>query len=204
MHAAANHRVAIARWRAARWGAVDGRVGDAQDRNVTCQPLTYAFVGATRPPGGPVPPGFNLTRHRALVGHGQTDFDTASLRLHSWDMQRRAGLRVQASGPAAVGQEVVLRLGIGRAALAIPCRVVWTIEVPRRRGFGYGTLPGHPFSGEEGFLLEIEADGSVIFTVQAYSRPARWYSRAAGPLTVLVQQLSLRRYAAALRPRPAG
>lgn len=168
---------------------------------MSSQPFTYAFVGATRPPGSR-PPGYTTTRHRAIVGHGQPDFDTASLRLHTWDMQRRAGLAVQASGPADVGQEVVLRLGIGRVAVAIPCRVVWTVDEPRRRGFAYGTLPGHPFRGEEAFLLELRADGSVVFTVQAYSSPARWYARAAGPLTVLVQRLALRRYAAALRSSP--
>lgn len=169
---------------------------------MSSQPFTYAFVGATRPPGSPAPPGYTTTRHRAIVGHSHAEFDTASLRLRTWDMQRRAGLEVQASGPADVGQDVVLRLGIGRIAIAIPCRVVWTVEEPRRRGFGYGTLPGHPFRGEEAFLLELRADGSVVFTVQAYSRPARWYARAAGPLTVLVQRLALRRYAAALRPSP--
>ncbi|SIP67631.1 hypothetical protein BN9982_740001 [Mycobacterium tuberculosis] len=38
---------------------------------------------------------------------------------------------------------------VGIAFLRAPCRVVYVIDEPDVRGFGYGTLPGHPVSGEE-------------------------------------------------------
>ena len=36
--------------------------------------------------------------------------------------------------------------------LQAPCRVVYVIDEPDIRGFAYGTLPGHPESGEERFV----------------------------------------------------
>jgi uncharacterized protein (UPF0548 family) len=31
----------------------------------------------------------------------------------------------------------------------VPCRVVYVVDEPRRAGFAYGTLPGHPEIGGE-------------------------------------------------------
>ena len=39
-----------------------------------------------------------------------------------------------------MGSEVIVHLGPVRA----PCRVVYVVDEPDRRGFAYGTLPGHP------------------------------------------------------------
>ncbi|WP_152640922.1 DUF1990 domain-containing protein, partial [Rhodococcus sp. Chr-9] len=66
------------------------------------------------------------------------------------------------------------------------------------RGFTYGTLPGHPASGEETFVVERTVDGRVRGTVLAFSRPARWYTKLAGPVGHLLQQQIARRYLAAL------
>jgi uncharacterized protein (UPF0548 family) len=105
-------------------------------------------------------------------------------------------LRVRPGAPrAAPGVRLTLALGPVRA----PCEVVWTVREEHRAGFGYGTLPGHPESGEEAFVVERRPDGSVFFTVQAISRPAAWYARAAGPLGHRLQAAVARRYAAALR-----
>jgi uncharacterized protein (UPF0548 family) len=65
-------------------------------------------------------------------------------------------------------------------------------------GFGYGTLPGHPFRGEEGFVASRAPDGSVWFTVTSFSRPARWYGRAAGPILPVFQRQYARRLGRAL------
>ena len=42
-----------------------------------------------------------------------------------------------------------------------PVRVVSIIDEPDRKGFAYGTLDGHPLSGEESFVVERTPDGSV-------------------------------------------
>ncbi|MGZ4748627.1 MAG: DUF1990 family protein, partial [Oryzihumus sp.] len=74
------------------------------------------------------------------------------------------------------------------------------VEEPDRVGFGYGTLPGHPESGEEAFVVE-QVGGTVRFTVTAFSRGARWYTRLAQPVTLFAQRLALRRYLRCLQRR---
>jgi uncharacterized protein (UPF0548 family) len=49
---------------------------------------------------------------------------------------------------------------------------VYVVSETGRSGLAYGTLPRHPESGEEAFLLEQQDDGTVTFTVTAFSRPA--------------------------------
>ncbi|WP_329321084.1 DUF1990 family protein [Streptomyces sp. NBC_01262] len=158
--------------------------------------FTYAEVGATRDPGSLPPPGFHLLRERTRLGDGPEVFTAAGRALLGWRMQRAAGLRVDpAATDAAPGVRVVMRAGPVR----IPCEVVWTVREERRTGFAYGTLAGHPECGEESFVVEQEDDGSVWLTVTAFSRPAAWYLRAAGPVTRMVQRAAARRYGRCLR-----
>lgn len=58
--------------------------------------------------------------------------------------------------------------------VSAPVRVVYVVDESNRKGFGYGTLPGHPQSGEESFIVERTPDGSVWLTVTAFSRPGGW------------------------------
>jgi uncharacterized protein (UPF0548 family) len=114
-------------------------------------------------------------------------------------MHDKAGLRVHASEPTArLDAVVVMRLGVGSLSLQIPCRVVEVIDEPNRRGFAYGTLPGHPESGEESFVLDRGADDSIRLTVSAFSKPATRLARLGGPVTRAAQDWMTRRYLAAL------
>lgn len=158
--------------------------------------LTYRPVGGTR---GDLPQGFDTLRRSRRVGHGRKDFETAAAAVLSWRAQRVAGVRVDSAGPATEGAEVRVRLGLGPLAITAPARVVYVADEPRRRGFAYGTLPGHPVSGEESFVVELQPDDAVVFTVSAYSRPARWFTRLAGPAGRSFQRLMARRYLAAIR-----
>ena len=119
--------------------------------------LTYAEHGATR---GRMPDGYHHLSIAADIGSGQDVFGLAASALLHWDMHRKAGLRIHASGPSAEpGVVVAQTVGWGPLALTSPCRVVYTVDEPNRRGFGYGTLPGHPESGEEAFAVELGPDG---------------------------------------------
>ncbi|MGN6635931.1 MAG: DUF1990 family protein [Oryzihumus sp.] len=165
-------------------------------------PFTYPGVGGTA--DGSAPDGFHRASVTAVVGRGAVAFDRAAEALMTWRMHASSGLPLQATaGRAGEGVETLGRLGVGPLGLDIPCRVVWTLEEPGRVGFAYGTLPGHPEAGEEAFLLE-DADGTVRFTITAFSRGARWYSRAVPPVTVGLQRLALRRYVATLRRLAEG
>ena len=116
-----------------------------------------------------------------------------------WRVHRRAGLRVAASAPRAEQDAVVdMRLGLGALSLRVPCRVVYVVEAPQRNGFAYGTLPGHPESGEELFLLQQLADGRIEFSITAFSRAASLPARLGGPVSTLLQDTMTTRYLKAL------
>ncbi len=158
--------------------------------------LTYPEVGATRDPV--LPGGYRQIQARARIGVGPRVYAAAARALRGFDMQRQAGLRVRTDSPAAaVGAEVTLGFGIGPLRLWAPCRVLWVVDEPDRYGYGYGTLAGHPESGEESFLVSL-ADDEVWFEVRAFSRPARWFTRIGGPAGHLVQDLVTDRYRAAV------
>lgn len=72
-------------------------------------------------------------------------------------------------------------------------------SMPARQGFAYGTLPGHPESGEEAFILDRHDDETTTFTVVAFSRPASVLAKLAGPVGSLVQDVMTTRYLRAFR-----
>ncbi|GAA2157141.1 DUF1990 domain-containing protein [Kitasatospora kazusensis] len=169
-------------------------------------PLNYPETGATTRPGGPLPAGYNHLRHRALIGYGRDVLERAGAAVTTWRMHRAAGVRVRAdAGRAAPGVAVECAIGVGPLRLAAPCEVVWSTYERDRIGFAYGTRTGHPECGEESFVVELDsATGAVWFTVTAFSRPARWYTRLAGPVVPLCQRLYARRCGVTLRRLAAG
>ncbi|WP_235928879.1 DUF1990 family protein [Marisediminicola senii] len=75
-----------------------------------------------------------------------------------------------------------------------PVRVVYVIDEPNRKGFAYGTLRGHPESGEEAFVVERTDDGSVWLTISAFSRPSAWYWWVLSIPLRIAQEQYTRRY----------
>lgn len=98
----------------------------------------------------------------------------------------------------APGDTVWLHIPVGPFSLKAPARVVYVINEKKRRGFGYGTLAGHPECGEESFVVELADDGSVWLEVSAFSRPSSWLWRAVYPALRLAQSIYTRRYFNAL------
>ncbi|MFF0269036.1 DUF1990 family protein [Kribbella sp. NPDC004536] len=167
--------------------------------------LTYDEVGCTH--YDETPPGMHRLEYRELIGRGDEVFRRAGDALLAWRMQRVAGLAMTATDtPPRVGTNTLAMLGLGilsrrlqsRVGLPVPCRVVWTADEPDRIGFAYGTLEGHPESGEESFLVTRDGD-AVYATIRAYSRGAAWYARLGGPVTRKAQHYAARRYVSALR-----
>jgi uncharacterized protein (UPF0548 family) len=155
--------------------------------------LTYPEHGATR---AALPPGYHHLERRARLGTGRAVFERGAAALMSWEMHRAVGLRVTAEGDARPGERVVSRIAPG---LTAPCRVVYVVDEPARRGFAYGTLPGHPESGEEAFIVDIDEAGDVWFTVRAFTRPAALLARVSGPFGRIAQRLMAGRYVRAMR-----
>jgi uncharacterized protein (UPF0548 family) len=153
--------------------------------------LTYAEVGMTQ--HDMFPAGYRRFR-RSVALSLHVEFAPARADLLSWMVQCRAGVRVTASGNVAPDAVVDLRLGVGPLSIVAPCRVVYVIDESNRCGFAYGTLPGHPESGEEVFLLDRAGDAAITFTVAAFSRPATTLSKVVGPIGPRVQDFMTTRY----------
>jgi uncharacterized protein (UPF0548 family) len=161
-------------------------------------PLTYADVGATAR-GDSLPHGYHHLHRSQLVGKGPDCFAAAAASLMAWRVHERAGLAVVASTAVVrTAAIVVLTLAVGPLRIAAPCLLVYVVDEERTKGFGYGTLAGHPESGEEAFVVRRHDDDTVTFTVTAFSRPARWYARLGAPLTRRFQCRIVDRYLHAL------
>jgi uncharacterized protein (UPF0548 family) len=161
--------------------------------------ITYpkSEQGATR---GEMPGGYDHLSITAEIGEGQAAFDWAADALMRFEMHRRAGLKIEATGPvAAPGVTVAQGVGVGPVQVVAGCRVIYTVDEPTRRGFGYGTLPGHPEIGEESFTVELTASGQVRFALRSFSKPATAIGRATVPLGKAMQRLIVVRYVHALR-----
>jgi uncharacterized protein (UPF0548 family) len=161
--------------------------------------LSYPEVGATAA-GGKLPAGYRHLEYRSRLGFGRDVFTEAGESVLTWRMHRAVGVDITANSDRATpGVLVRVLLGRGMIGIAGTCKVVWTVSEPTRVGFAYGSLPGHPECGEEAFLVELAPDGQVWFTVTAFSRPDLWYTRAAGPVVPVFQNLYARRCARVLR-----
>jgi uncharacterized protein (UPF0548 family) len=164
--------------------------------------LTYAEVGGTRDAGS-LPAGYHHLSARRRVG-GRDDLDRAGDVVLTFGMQRGSGIEVTSAEPVArEGLDLLLDITAGPFRLHAPARVVYVVSEPDRRGFAYGTLPGHPESGEELFLVERVGD-STFAEVRAFSVPGRWFTRLGGPVLRVVQRRYARRYLDALERALTG
>ncbi|MFI1646642.1 DUF1990 family protein [Streptomyces avidinii] len=148
--------------------------------------VNYPDRGATA--HRPLPAGYNHLHHRTRLGHGRAVFERAGTAVTTFHAHRTSGMRVQADvGAVRPGSRVVVGIGLGPLRIDAPCQVIWTAYEPARIGFAYGTLAGHPECGEESFIVDVDPDGTVWFTVTAFSRPNTWYTRLAGPVVPFLQ-----------------
>ena len=161
--------------------------------------FTYTEIGATRDPAA-LPPGYNHLHYRTTIGTGRRAFAAAGAAVVEWRMHAGMHVRPRTEAPRAEpGVELTLTLGVRPLSVVAPCRVVWATADDNSIGFAYGTLSGHPERGEEAFLVELADDDRVHFTVTAFSTPAAWYTRAAGPLVPVLQHTYARACAHVLR-----
>jgi uncharacterized protein (UPF0548 family) len=154
--------------------------------------LSYPEVGATRDADQMPASAHRFTLRRA-IGPAEV-FEAAADFVLTFGMQRGAGFAVTASTPRAdVDTELTLRAWFGPIRMTAPARVVYVVDEPARRGFAYGTLPGHPESGEELFLVERVGEQTWV-EVRAFSRPGRWYVRLGGPVVRRLQHRAALHY----------
>jgi uncharacterized protein (UPF0548 family) len=160
--------------------------------------LDYPGIGGTE--HGLAPEGYAGVLEEVQLGAGFAVYRRVAAGILSWELQRRAGLRVRTDSPGVVpGARVVSGFGVGPLRLNAPCEVVWVREplpadVPQSAGFGYGALPGHPARGEESFEVEINSGAEVHLRIRAFSKPGNWFYAAGGLVTRAVQRHVTSRY----------
>lgn len=160
-------------------------------------PFSYPEVGAT----GDVelPAGYRRATYSSVVGSGRADLERAAAAVFAWRAQRSVGFVVRADGPATrPGTVVVLTAGPARFGYELPCRVVEARTEGDERGFSYGTLTGHPESGEERFTVRLLPGGDVVYEIRVFFRLAGRAARLVTPLSLLLQRLGTARYVAAI------
>ncbi|MDQ1403714.1 MAG: hypothetical protein QOG03_2030 [Actinomycetota bacterium] len=165
--------------------------------------VTYAEVGGTRKTD--LPPGYNHDRHPLVVGMGDDAWERAKEAIRTWRAHAAAGVTVYpAEAPLVEGETVALALPVGPLVAALAsCRIVYVINSVDEFGFGYGTLPAHPETGEESFVVRRDGD-AVIFTVTVFSRPVHPLVRATAPIGRRMQNAVTRKYLEGVRAHVAG
>ncbi|SJM60975.1 A3(2) GLYCOGEN METABOLISM CLUSTERI [Frigoribacterium sp. JB110] len=116
-----------------------------------------------------------------------------------WKVKTRSGFTVGGDEPAKPGVRLTITFRILGITIREPVEVVDVHASPTRVGFSYRTLPGHPVSGEEAFIVSRVGD-EVVLTVRSLTKPSPqqpW--RAMFPALRVAQLVVRRRYLRALR-----
>lgn len=169
----------------------------AEVRSALAAPLTYPEVGESL--GAGTPTGYRHSEQCVRVGKGRETFELAADAVMRWQVHRGAGLDVLASSDRVEeGAVAVVRLTVGPIKIDGANRVVAVLDEPDRRGFAYGTLDGHPEQGEQAFVVEIDDDDTVTFTVRSFTKRASLLALLGGPLNARIQDQIAERYLMAL------
>lgn len=153
--------------------------------------VTYSPTGGTLT--GVLPPGYQHDRYERALGEGPGTFQRACEGLRGWQAHLGAGLVIQPRNALSVGSTVVVAIPFGPVTAIAPCRIVAVVDEPHRFGFAYGSLPGHPESGEEAFIVD-DTDYGVVFRIVAFSHPAAVLARLGTPVSRRLQSATTRRY----------
>jgi len=158
---------------------------------------TYDHVGSTLDPERWAAPAVRV-RHRT-VGRGPTAFGAARQALGTWAPQRGIGATVEPAGqPVVLGATILIVLRRGPLHVVAPDRIIGVVDEPRRFGFAYGSLPGHPERGEESFVVEHLDDDTVLATIRVQAGPGTLPAHAVAPLVRAVQHAAIDGYLSAI------
>jgi uncharacterized protein (UPF0548 family) len=165
---------------------------------------TYAEVGATK--NEQLPAGYRHDRYERRLGSGEAPFARAVAALWAWEAHRGAGARIFPPGAkVADDSTVILLIRVGGLWASLPCRVVYTYDAPDGFAFAYGTLPGHPETGEVAFGIERNnVSDEVVFRIVSFSRTVDPLARLASPVTRRIQVRVTEKYLSVIAKAAAG
>ncbi|MGO4533811.1 DUF1990 family protein [Leifsonia sp. 2MCAF36] len=148
---------------------------------------------------GPSDPSYRRAEASAVIGHGRSAWERATRAVLHWGVKTASGFVVESETAVAEGERLTVTATVLGLRVVEPVEVVAVVATDERVGFSYRTLPGHPVSGEEAFVVHRRND-EVRLTVRSLTRAAPqqpW--RALFPLLLIAQRVAKRRYLRALR-----
>ena len=154
----------------------------------------YPEVGATR--STHLPDSYRHDLYERQLGRGNAIFGRAVEALSKWKAQTGAGAEVFPEGArVSEASTVVMLIRVGGLWATLPCRVIYADQDAGSFAFAYGTLPGHPETGEVAFRID-RCDGSdeIVFRIVSFSRTVDPLARLATPVTRSIQQRVTKRY----------
>lgn len=166
-------------------------------------PFSYREVGASV---GAFPVGYNHDRNEIVLGSGRDVYERAVKGLFSWKMFPAWAEVIPGDFKPSVDGSFVLLFRLAGLHWKSSGRIVYLVDeadekTQHRLGFAYGTLPGHVEIGEERFTIAWRRDDTVVYELQAFSRPRYWMAQLAKPLArhwqrrfVRDSQQALKRY----------
>lgn len=157
------------------------------------------MTNPAQPEFSPHEGGYRQSEVSAVVGNGVASWERASHDVLYWKIKTASGFTVDSSGPVVPGENVNVTARMFGISVVEPVQVVSVVQEKDRVGFAYKTLPGHPVSGEEAFIVHRHGD-EVRLSVRSLTRPSPqqpW--RMLYPLLLIIQRIVRRRYLRALR-----
>lgn len=167
--------------------------------------LSYDVVGGTAPAAEQWgrPDRWRAYEHTVRIGAGPELWDAASSAVLSWGVKTRSGFAVdpplEAGRRARQGERYWLVARLGPLRVREPVEIVTMISTHDRAALAYGTLEGHPVSGEEAFIVHRDGDGIVSLTLRSLTRAGQGLWRGLFPLILIAQRVYRRRYLRALQ-----
>lgn len=154
-------------------------------------PHSYKEVGDTQKET-PVA-GFDNDFNFIELGRGDTVWEAAKAAIRAWKMfpGRWASIWPETT-VIREGEVVAMQARVMGLWWLNSCRIVYVIDLPDKFGFAYGTLPGHVECGEELFMVERTANGTVRYLLKAFSRPRFWLARLGYPIARAYQRKFVR------------
>ena len=138
--------------------------------------------------------GYRRSEVSAVVGSGDAVWERVTRDVLRWRVKTASGFAVDSTGRVSQGDRVVVTARLLKVTIVEPVEVVAVVEEFDRVGFAYRTMPGHPVSGEEAFIVHRRGE-EVRLTVRSLTRAAPqqpW--RVLYPLLRIAQRIARRRY----------
>jgi uncharacterized protein (UPF0548 family) len=186
-------------------GETKGSAAVRGHRELAQRSLSYRAVGATLASDPmAIPAGYRAYSKTVNIGEGAARWQFASTALLQWGVKTRSGFSIHAADMSDGTLQVILDqrywliARLGPFHVKEPIQVITVLDEPDRTAFSYGTLYGHPVSGEEAFIVDRHTDDTVWLTIRSITQPTTGPWHLASPAVSLAQRFYRRRYLRAL------